>query len=428
MNFRLLALSCFVIGSFVGSNAVIRVAGTTDQQYLDYAKQFPAVGKLDFVPPNDYRSATLIADNVIITAGHSFSNSAFTCPFRIGGQIYTAQQWVRDPAYNVNALQNGHDITICKLDRRVTNVAPVPWNTGSGERGLPGVMVGFGASGVGNQTFNDFAGRAGTNLIEGYYTKQLNGSYTNNWPNVLVTDFDDGTVANNSLTTGLSPFSTEVTTPLEGHVGNGDSGGGLLAQFGGVWTLVGVISAKFRFDSNTNTSIYGSCSLFSRTAVSSAFIQAQLQQPGRVEGKLTYQDFVGDVQQHPVTIQITNPGSSTVIETQVVTPNIAPSYSFTSSLRGTYDVYFKGNHWLRKKMSNVVISATATTIADVSLLGGDVDNDNAVTIFDYIPLSDSFDKVVGDSGFNANADLDGDDAVTIFDYITLSGNFDKTGD
>jgi hypothetical protein len=60
-------------------------------------------------------------------------------------------------------------------------------------------------------------------------------------------------------------------------------------------------------------------------------------------------------------------------------------------------------------------------------LNGDCDGDNSVTIFDYIILSDSFDKSTGDSGFDARSDLDGDGTVSIFDYTYLSDNFERSG-
>ncbi len=94
---------------------------------------------------------------------------------------------------------------------------------------------------------------------------------------------------------------------------------------------------------------------------------------------------------------------------------------------GPFKLGLRGSHWLRKVVD---VDTTNGPVSDVNvtLINGDVDGDNSVTIFDYIELSGSFDLAEGDTGYVANADLDGDKSVTIFDYIILSGNFDLSGD
>lgn len=103
---------------------------------------------------------------------------------------------------------------------------------------------------------------------------------------------------------------------------------------------------------------------------------------------------------------------------------IAPSAAVTP---GTYNIWIKGETHLAKLVSGVVVTDTGATGVNVSLINGDVDNDNVISVFDYILLSDSFDKVVGDSGYDARADLDRDNGVSIFDYIIMSDNFDQQG-
>jgi len=85
------------------------------------------------------------------------------------------------------------------------------------------------------------------------------------------------------------------------------------------------------------------------------------------------------------------------------------------------------SHWLSRRLP-VNLSTFDSATVSASLVNGDVDGDNSVSIFDYIDLSGSFDKATGDAGFDAEADLDGDGAVTIFDYIILSNNFDVSGE
>ncbi len=73
----------------------------------------------------------------------------------------------------------------------------------------------------------------------------------------------------------------------------------------------------------------------------------------------------------------------------------------------------------------------------VALSGGDIDNDGAITVFDYGILSDYFDLSSSDATWNtvggngarpSDADLDRDGTVSIFDYSILSDNFDRGAD
>lgn len=96
---------------------------------------------------------------------------------------------------------------------------------------------------------------------------------------------------------------------------------------------------------------------------------------------------------------------------------------------GPVTVYAKGPHWLRRNLGSVTLSASGTpTLGPRTLVNGDVDGDNAVTVFDYDALSAAFDAGPSDAHWNPNADLDGDDRVTVFDYDILSTNFDQVGD
>ncbi len=141
-----------------------------------------------------------------------------------------------------------------------------------------------------------------------------------------------------------------------------------------------------------------------------------------IRGKVILNDH--DTNERPVTFGVYQNGI--LQETSVITPLADGSYVLTSATTGPVQVVAKASHWL-SKIRNVLVAGSDTDI-DFSLINGDTDGDNSVTIFDYIDLSNSFDLSLGDGGYNAEADLDGDDSVTIFDYIILSNNFDLTGE
>ncbi len=115
------------------------------------------------------------------------------------------------------------------------------------------------------------------------------------------------------------------------------------------------------------------------------------------------------------------------VETISVPVALDGTYSFTTTASGTVDVLIDGPKWLNKLVTGVDLSGGSATV-NATVTNGDVDNDDSVTIFDYIELSNSFDLFSGDPGFVPGADLDGDESITIFDYIILSNNFDLTGD
>lgn len=101
-------------------------------------------------------------------------------------------------------------------------------------------------------------------------------------------------------------------------------------------------------------------------------------------------------------------------------------YAVVSPLSGPVRVSAKGSHFLRRARTVTVASAGVT--ADFTLINGDVDGDNSVTVFDYDRLSAAFDATSGEPNWDENADLDGDGTVTVFDYDILSNAFDQTGD
>lgn len=146
----------------------------------------------------------------------------------------------------------------------------------------------------------------------------------------------------------------------------------------------------------------------------------------QLTGNVNLADYLGDNAQRPVTVELRTPGTQTVLGTQTFTLSNQGSFVLDTTLFGMVDVALTAPGFLRKVLPNVNLSNNPTISA--SLVNGDIDLDNSVTIFDYIQLSWNFDQNVGDEGVNALADLDGDGSITIFDYIVLSQSFDLTGD
>ena len=146
----------------------------------------------------------------------------------------------------------------------------------------------------------------------------------------------------------------------------------------------------------------------------------------RVAGTVDLQDFSGDPSTQSVTIEIRNPGSTSPLETHVVSLDSSSQYSFDTALNGTFDVAAKASHWLRQVRGSISITSNVTV--NFSLVNGDIDDDNEVTLFDFGALVAAFGSLPGDGNWNPNADLDGDEEVTLFDFGILVRNFGAIGD
>ncbi|GIV15495.1 MAG: hypothetical protein KatS3mg022_0930 [Armatimonadota bacterium] len=144
-----------------------------------------------------------------------------------------------------------------------------------------------------------------------------------------------------------------------------------------------------------------------------------------ISGQVILQDYLADPTDTPVTIELRNPGDTTPLETHIVLLD-GNAYAFSTTRTGTFDVSAKASHWLRQVRGSV--SIVGNTIVNFSLINGDVDGDNEVTLFDFGALVAAFGAVPGGSNWNANADLDGDEEVTLFDFGILVRNFGAIGD
>ncbi len=160
----------------------------------------------------------------------------------------------------------------------------------------------------------------------------------------------------------------------------------------------------------------------------------QTVEPTTISGSVDLQDFYGDPTGVQVQFELRQNGQ--IVSSPVATLDATGHYSLSTVWRGNTEILMKANHWLVKNLGSAMLNSSPVT-KNASLINGDVDNDNAVTVFDYGVLSDYFDKgssdadwdTVGDNGSAPSAaDLDGDGVISVFDYGILSNNFDKFGD
>lgn len=155
--------------------------------------------------------------------------------------------------------------------------------------------------------------------------------------------------------------------------------------------------------------------------------------PGTIAGQLTLES-VGNPQGDPVEVEILDLADN-VVQTHSIFLGWMGYFAIETGLAGgPYRARFKGKHHISN--SDVFDIASGVGNVALTLKNGDIDNDNSVTIFDYIELSLAFGKTRDDADFYTpgpsgfapfQSDIDRDFEVTIFDYIILSGNFDELG-
>ncbi|HRI43742.1 MAG TPA: dockerin type I domain-containing protein [Fimbriimonadaceae bacterium] len=142
-----------------------------------------------------------------------------------------------------------------------------------------------------------------------------------------------------------------------------------------------------------------------------------------VDGEL--QDYLGDETAVPITVTIQD-GGGNVIRESTINLSSESAIPIRACVEGEYTVCVKAPHWLRQ-CQQVTFGEFGGDLS-FSLVNGDCDGDNEISIGDYALLSSAFGAIPGDPNWNANADLLGDDEVDIGDFAILSNNFGLEGD
>ncbi|HRI43445.1 MAG TPA: dockerin type I domain-containing protein [Fimbriimonadaceae bacterium] len=149
--------------------------------------------------------------------------------------------------------------------------------------------------------------------------------------------------------------------------------------------------------------------------------------PILIEGEVDLDGWLASYSAVPLTFELRQGGS--VVESHVVNPNNDRTYAISTRRRGNFQLFVVGPHWLvRQRPGTLILTDAGLTGIDLSLVNGDVDQDNEVTIGDYAMLSSAFGSGPGDPNWEPNADLDGDEEIAIGDYAILSTNFGLAGD
>jgi hypothetical protein len=141
-----------------------------------------------------------------------------------------------------------------------------------------------------------------------------------------------------------------------------------------------------------------------------------------LSGTLTLENCASASQ--PITFTL-RPTAGGQVFSRTVTPSANGTYTLANIPGAHYTVHIKGRKWLAK---NLVVDFTSGDVSglNLTLLGGDANNDNSVDVDDLALFIESFDADPFASNWNGGvADFDCDNVVSVDDLDLLIRNFDK---
>jgi hypothetical protein len=92
-----------------------------------------------------------------------------------------------------------------------------------------------------------------------------------------------------------------------------------------------------------------------------------------------------------------------------------------------YEVGVKTSTTLQN-MLTATLTAGDNQLDFGTLLEGDANNDNYVTIPDFSILASTFGKCAGQTGYDQRADFNADGCITLLDFSLLAANFGEGGE
>jgi hypothetical protein len=143
-----------------------------------------------------------------------------------------------------------------------------------------------------------------------------------------------------------------------------------------------------------------------------------------ISGTVTLQGSVNEAQS--ITFQIQPTSNLSSITTQTVTLNSSGAYTLTGITPGTYNIAAKGDRWLQAVVPNVNAASAASGV-DFTLLPGDLNGDNQISLADLLLLLKAYGSTPNSSDWNPVADLNCDGQVSLTDLLLLLKNYGAVG-
>ncbi len=144
-----------------------------------------------------------------------------------------------------------------------------------------------------------------------------------------------------------------------------------------------------------------------------------------LDGTVAWNSDCGD---RDAIVALYNPGTDELVDSYAVVVNAAGEFSIAGITTGTFDIITKVNGYLSKGNAGVVIANGDNGLDIGSILPGDLNSDNGVSVADLSSVNAAFGSVVGDPNFNPLADMNCSGGVSIADVSLMNASFGLTGD
>jgi hypothetical protein len=101
--------------------------------------------------------------------------------------------------------------------------------------------------------------------------------------------------------------------------------------------------------------------------------------------------------------------------------------SVSSLITGTYGWWVKAPRYLASAGQVTLTGAQVTNVEMGLMLVGDANDDNVVSSIDFSILRGTWNKVLGDPGFDPRADFTRDNVISALDFSLLRNNYNHAG-
>jgi PKD repeat protein/murein tripeptide amidase MpaA len=108
-----------------------------------------------------------------------------------------------------------------------------------------------------------------------------------------------------------------------------------------------------------------------------------------------------------------------------LTTDVTGLYTFTVPA-GVYQLTIEFPQYLDAARSLNLLTGDSTALGSVTLLAGDVNDNDKINIVDLALIGAHYDLNAGDPGWDARADLNNDGTVNLQDLVLAAGNFQRT--
>jgi hypothetical protein len=120
-----------------------------------------------------------------------------------------------------------------------------------------------------------------------------------------------------------------------------------------------------------------------------------------------------------------NAGAQVEVAGQVVTTGASGEYSLAEVPPGIHTIIVRRQSYLRTWRLVTVAAGQTLTLSDVTLLGGDINQDDVIDLVDANLIGQAWNSTSASPNWDERADITDDGAVNILDMVAVQFNWDE---